>query len=161
VRLHRFQQSRFRRTKFPPEKTVVGTAAAVRVTPAPRDRRRAAGRVLRTLGCPYVEFIELPGVTVHPGERELLPQFHGVSVVGLDRPSRPSLLQRAVSMCTDNARRSFSFRQPSQLLRGGAAAVPRDRDLPVRRRADSTRSWQYCPSRARPTRAARTGCAGK
>ena len=27
------------------------------------------------------------------------------------------------------------------------------------RRADSTRSWQHCPSRSRPTRAARTGCA--
>jgi hypothetical protein len=31
-----------------------------------------------------VEFIELAGVTVHPGERELLPRFFGVSVVGLD-----------------------------------------------------------------------------
>ena len=30
---------------------------------------------------------------------------------------------------------------------------------PVRRRADSTRSWQHCPSRSRPTRAVRTGCA--
>ena len=29
----------------------------------------------------YVEFFELAGVTVDPGERELLPQFLGVPVV--------------------------------------------------------------------------------
>ena len=29
----------------------------------------------------------------------------------------------------------------------------------VRRRAGSTRGWQHCPSRSRPTRAARTECA--
>jgi hypothetical protein len=75
--------------------------------------------------------------------------------------TEPSLTSpRAVSMCIDIARRSFSFRQQSQLLRAEAAALPQDRDRPVRRRADSTRSWQYCPSRSRPTRAARTGCAG-
>jgi len=33
---------------------------------------------------PYVEFIELPGVTVDSGERELLAQFLGVAVVGVD-----------------------------------------------------------------------------
>ena len=32
----------------------------------------------------YIEFIELAGVTVHPGARELLAQFLGVAVVGLD-----------------------------------------------------------------------------
>ena len=31
-------------------------------------------------------------------------------------------------MCIDSARRSFSFRQQSQLLRAEAAAVPQDRD---------------------------------
>jgi hypothetical protein len=32
----------------------------------------------------HVEFIELAGVTVYPGERELLAQFLGVTVVRLD-----------------------------------------------------------------------------
>jgi hypothetical protein len=42
VRLRRFEQSDFRRTQFRSERTVVGIAAAVRVTPAPRDLRRKA-----------------------------------------------------------------------------------------------------------------------
>ena len=42
--------------------------------------------------------------------------------------NRASLLQRAVPMCIDSARCSFSFRQQSQPLRSEAAAVPQDRD---------------------------------
>ena len=53
--------------------------------------------------------------------------FHGVSDTVLTQ-NRASLLQRPVSMCIDSARRSFSFRQQSQLLRAEAAAVPQDRD---------------------------------
>ena len=52
----------------------------------------------------------------------------------------------AVSMWTAIARRSFSFRQQSQLLRAEAAAVPQERD-----QADGTTGRfhalvQYCPS---------------
>jgi hypothetical protein len=32
----------------------------------------------------YVEFIELPGVTVHPGERERLAQLVPLALVGID-----------------------------------------------------------------------------
>ena len=46
----RFEQSCFRRTRFRPERTVVGTADAVRVMPTPTGWRRAAKRVLRTPG---------------------------------------------------------------------------------------------------------------
>ena len=87
----------------------------------------------------------IPGLVHHP------------SLMNAGEPTSP----RAVSMCIDSARRSFSFLQQSQLLRAEAAALPQEGDRPVRRRADSTRSWQYCPPRSRPSRAARTGCAGK
>ena len=52
---------------------------------------------------------------------------HGVCDTVLTQ-NRASLLQPTVSMCIDRARRSFSFRQQSQLLRAEAAAAPQDRD---------------------------------
>ena len=54
-----------------------------------------------------------------------------------------------------DARSAFT-NGPNPPCRGGRGALRGTR--PVRRRADSTRSWQHCPSRSRPTRAARTGC---
>ena len=50
MRLRRFEQSEFRRTRFRRERTGVGTAAAARVTPAPTDPPRAVGRVQPTRG---------------------------------------------------------------------------------------------------------------
>ena len=84
MRLRRFQQSRFHRTKFRPEKTVVGTVDAARATLAPKVGGTRENAFCERQDALYVEFIELAGVTVDPCERELVAQFLGVAVVGVD-----------------------------------------------------------------------------
>ena len=84
MRLRRLEQSDFRRTRFPLERTVVGTAVAARVTPAPRGRRARQNAFCKRQDALHIEFIELAGVMLDPSERELLAQFLGVAVVDVD-----------------------------------------------------------------------------
>jgi hypothetical protein len=56
-----------------------------------------------------------------PVNHDVCPGFQGVCDTVLTQ-NRASLLQRAVSMCIDSARRSFSFRQQAQVLRANADA---------------------------------------
>jgi hypothetical protein len=86
--------------RFRPERTVVGTAAAVRATPAPTGLRHAVGEGQDAL---YIEFFKLAGVTLDPNERELLAQLLRMAVVRIDvdraveeerpRPGGPACLE--------------------------------------------------------------------
>ena len=67
----------------------------------------------------YIEFLELAGVPVNSNSVSSSRSFSALAFVSAD-VDRP--------LCTDIARRSFSFRQQSQLLRAEAAAVRQDRD---------------------------------
>jgi hypothetical protein len=84
VRLRGFQQSLFRRTRFRLERTVVGTAGAGRESLHPEIRGARQNAFREAQDAFHVEFFELAGVTVDPRKRELLAQFRGMSVVGLD-----------------------------------------------------------------------------
>ena len=61
----------------------------------------------------YVEFIELAGVTVDPGERELLAQFLGVAVVGLDvdRTFEEERLVQTVQLVLNRLRSTLRVRE--------------------------------------------------
>jgi hypothetical protein len=62
----------------------------------------------------YVEFIELAGVTVYPGERELLAQFLGVAVVrvDVDRPFEQERLVETVEFVLNRLCGSLRVRGP-------------------------------------------------
>ena len=61
----------------------------------------------------YVEFIELAGVTVHAGERELLAQFLGVAIVGFDvnRPLEEERLVETVQLVLNRLCSTLSARE--------------------------------------------------
>jgi len=83
MRLLRFELSRFVEGDSV-GRAVIGIGASGGVTPAARDRRRAAESIPRPPRCPSRR-VHRAGLTdVSPRERQRLAQFLGVTVVGLD-----------------------------------------------------------------------------
>jgi hypothetical protein len=75
VRLRRFEQSESRRTRFPRERTVVGTAVAVEWGLDQEVGGARQNALCEGQDAFYVEFLKLAGVPFDPNERELLAQF--------------------------------------------------------------------------------------